>query len=45
MRIATFIGVDICQRTASLRMLYSVTLTYIFKVNIFKRQYLVNDES
>ena len=32
----TFIKVDICQRMGPLRMLYSMTLTYIFKVNHFK---------
>ena len=34
-RVATFIDVDIFHRIASLRTLYSVTLTEIFKVNIF----------
>ena len=33
----TFIEVEICHRMGTLRMLYSMTLTYIFKVKLFKR--------
>ena len=35
----------ICHRKAPLRMLYVMTLTYIFKVKNFEREYLENDES
>ena len=44
MRIATNIEGDILHRMAPLQMLYSMTLTYIFKVTIYKRYYLGNDE-
>ena len=40
MHAMTFIEVDICHGMASLRMLYFMTLIYIFKVNIVKCQYL-----
>ena len=41
----TFVDFDICHRTASLRKLYSVTLTYFLKVNNFKCQHLRNGKS
>ena len=37
-----FIQVDICHRMGPLRMLYSVVLTYFFKVKYFKCKYLWN---
>ena len=41
----TFIKGDICYRMGTLRMLYSVILTYIFKVSNLIRSYLGNGES
>ena len=41
----TFIDFDICNLAATLPVLYSMTLTYIFKVKYFKYQYLENGES
>ena len=36
----TFIDFDVCNLAATLLVLYSVTLTYFFKVKYFKCQYL-----
>ena len=33
----TFVGLDICHRMTSLQKLYSVTLTYVLKINHLKR--------
>ena len=41
----TFIDFDICNLAVTLPVLYSVTLTYLFKVKYFKYQYLENGES
>ena len=41
----TFIDFNICHRLASLRMLYSLTLTLFFNVEYFKCKYLENGES
>ena len=43
--LMTFIDVDIRHRIAALRMLYSVTVVYICKVNKRKWLYLGNGES
>ena len=40
-----FIDVDVCNLAATLPVLYSVTLTYYFKVKYFKCQSLENGES
>ena len=41
----TLIDFNICNLTSTLRVLYSETLTYFFKVKYFKRLYLDNDEN
>ena len=41
----TFIDFDICNLPATLPVLYSVTLTYLFKIRYFTCHYLENSES
>ena len=41
----TFIDFDVCNLSATLPVLYSVTLTYLFKIKYFKRQNPENCES
>ena len=41
----TFIDFDICNVPATLPVLYSETLNYLFKVIYFKCQYIENGES
>ena len=41
----TFIDFDVCNLAVTLLVLYSVILTYFFKVKYFKYEYLKSSES
>ena len=44
MHATTFVDFDICHRMASLRRLYSVTLTYFFKVIFLFKNVNISDK-